>query len=79
MNNQIDWAKRALKFIAGLSEVNDYNDWMTYMFSSMQDLKNLSLASEIIVIKREDEFTSQTLLAGDNFPQFIDPAYLNQF
>lgn len=79
MNDQKDWAAKALKFIAGLSEVDNYNEWMTYMYKSMYHLKDLSSASEIIVIKREDEFTSQTLLAGDNFPKFIDPVYLAQF
>ncbi len=75
----INWAKRALEFIAGLSEVEKYSNWPAIMAESMANLKRLSGASTVLVVKQDDELTARVLLGDRTYPSLIEPSILLPF
>ena len=78
---QINWAKRALKFIATQGIAGRFEDWNAIAKRSMIDLKEASVASEVIFIKREDELTARIVNpeAVVKSRQYIDPQVLDVF
>ncbi|HEY0669125.1 MAG TPA: ATP-binding protein, partial [Sphingobacteriaceae bacterium] len=75
----VNWAKRALKFICGLSQVEKYQAWITIMSDSMVQLKALSGATQVIVVKQDDELTARVIFGGEGLPELIDPAGILPF
>lgn len=78
-DEEVNWAKKALKFISGLSEVEKYHAWATIMSDSMDQLKHLSGATQLIVVKQDDELTARVILGGESLPEFIDPSGILPF
>lgn len=75
----VNWPKRALEFISSLSEVKKYHNWPTIMAESMTNLKRLSGASSVIVVKQDDELTARVLLAGEGYPSLVEPEVIRPF
>ncbi|SKB30286.1 hybrid sensor histidine kinase/response regulator [Daejeonella lutea] len=75
----VNWAKRALEFIAGLSAVEKYSNWPAIMAESMANLKRLSGASSVLVVKQDDELTVRVLLGDSTYPSFVDPSVVRPY
>ncbi|MCD0486684.1 response regulator [Pedobacter sp. MC2016-14] len=58
----INWAKRALTFIARLGSEEGYEEWTRTMHRSMLYLKSIAGADEVILIKKEDAVTARLIL-----------------
>jgi signal transduction histidine kinase/CheY-like chemotaxis protein len=54
---EINWAKQTLQFISSLSLENTYQNWFIVTQNCMSNLKKLSNADQVILLKREDELT----------------------
>ncbi|MDP9081717.1 MAG: response regulator [Bacteroidota bacterium] len=84
MTNQItniNWAKRALNFIAGVSAADSYEEWAVIMQRSMQYLKSVSGANQVMLVKNEDEVTVRVIKTGGTYDDavYIEPAALKPF
>ena len=77
----INWAKRALNFIARVGVSDIYEQWHTLMQRSMLCLKSLAAADSILFINKEDAVTARVI--DHNFLKgnlvYIDPALLSTF
>lgn len=77
-SREINWAKRALNFIALERQADVYEKWSSIMKKTMTDLKGLSLADRVMILRKEDELTVSMILPdADRVKEYIDPAVLN--
>jgi len=76
----MNWAKQALKFILAQGRAERYEDWTAIARRSMLNLKELSLASEVLFIKIEDAITGRIVNPESVVrKQYIDPDLLAAF
>ncbi|RZK41386.1 MAG: response regulator [Pedobacter sp.] len=80
-DTNINWAKQALTFIAKVSVYEGYQDWFSILQLSMANLKYLSGAEEVKLIKYEDELTISLFGIGTlkNAPKYVDPRTFKLF
>lgn len=79
--NDINWSKQTLNFIASLSLTAGYQDWFAIMQHCMANLKIFSSADKAHLLKFEDELTVSHFdwnVTKDN-PKYIDPKLLDNF
>ena len=77
--NDINWAKQTLNFIASLNLTNGYQDWFKITQQCLAKLKEFSGAAQAHLLKFEDELTASLYQLNDTEenPKFIDPKLLD--
>jgi signal transduction histidine kinase/DNA-binding response OmpR family regulator len=79
--NVMNWAKRALQFISCLSLENTYQDWFIVTQKCMGNLKELTEADQVILLKQEDELTVSffKLYSSKEEGTYVDPSLIVPF
>jgi len=77
-NSSINWAKQALNFISGSNLAEDDQDWFSILQKCMLNLKENAGASQVSLLKFEDELTVSCYGLGDrkDQPKYLDPRVL---
>ena len=77
--NDINWAKQTLNFIADLNLTNGYQDWFKITQQCLAKLKAFSGAEQAHLLKFEDELTANLYQLNDTKERakFIDPKLLD--
>lgn len=77
-STDINWAKRALKFIVQQHQDGFYEKWSVTIKKTMSELKTLALADRVIVLKKEDAVTVSMILPDeDHVKEYVEPSILN--
>ncbi|MEJ2880102.1 hybrid sensor histidine kinase/response regulator [Pedobacter sp. GR22-6] len=77
----INWARKALKFIATQGIATRFEDWSAIARRSMLELKQASSAAEVLFVKKEDGLTARIVNpeSSVNDKIYIDPGVLDVF
>lgn len=76
---EINWAKRALEFINELGVADQFEGWERMMQRSLEQLKSLSGASQVLFIKQEDNLTARIIPQKSMTDHYVDPSALHVF
>ena len=72
----VNWAKRALNFIGQERQNETYEEWTAIMKKNMVQLKSLTEADQVMIIRKEDELTASVIVPGGDNKENIDPSVI---
>jgi len=72
----VNWAKRALNFIGQERQNETYEEWTAIMKKNMVQLKSLTEADQVMIIRKEDELTASVIVPGGESKENIDPSVI---